>query len=78
MSFHGVTPLSCPDNRERKSFAIYYYTKDKTPDIPVKHHSTMFVPRPTEWKRQHFYKPLNDLKEGLGKQFSRVKNKLAR
>jgi len=78
ISFHGVTPLRCPNDRVRKSFAIYYYTKDNTPDISDKHHSTIFVPRPTEWKRQLFCKPINDLTQALRTQIGRVKNKLTR
>ena len=28
ISFHGVTPLTCPTNVVRRSFATYYYTKE--------------------------------------------------
>ena len=28
ISYHGVTPVRCPPGRIRKSFAVYYYTKE--------------------------------------------------
>lgn len=38
-SFHGHPhPLTCPENRIRKSIAIYYYS----PDIPENKHSTLY------------------------------------
>ena len=30
-SYHGVTALCCPEGRTRKSFAAYYYTREKPP-----------------------------------------------
>lgn len=43
-SFHGHPhPLSCPDDRFRKSIAMYYYTNE-TPDQT---HSTIYKMRPT-------------------------------
>ena len=41
-SFHGHPhPLTCPENRIRKSIAIYYYT----PDVPEESHSTLYQER---------------------------------
>lgn len=49
ISFHGVTPVTCPNGEMRKSFAVYYYT-DTAPDgWTGVVHSTVFKPRPTEW-----------------------------
>jgi hypothetical protein len=49
ISYHGhPDPLACPDDRTRKSMALYYYT----PDPPAAHagaeHSTVFRRRPGE------------------------------
>ncbi len=41
-SFHGHPhPLTCPENRIRKSIAVYYYT----PEVPTKSHSTLYQER---------------------------------
>lgn len=51
ISWHGVTPLTCPADRMRKSFAAYYYTKEAPPGWDGVKHSTIFKARPTEyWK----------------------------
>ncbi|KAA3637991.1 MAG: 2OG-Fe(II) oxygenase [Proteobacteria bacterium] len=43
-SFHGHPhPLSCPDDRIRKSIAIYYYTQE----APTSSHSTLYQKRTT-------------------------------
>ncbi|HCR85589.1 MAG TPA: proline hydroxylase [Alphaproteobacteria bacterium] len=35
-SFHGHPhPLTCPDDRTRKSIALYYFTEEKTPPVKV-------------------------------------------
>lgn len=52
VSWHGVTTLSCPPDRTRKSFAIYYYTKEAPIGWDGTTHSTIFKARPNEyWKR---------------------------
>jgi hypothetical protein len=48
ISFHGVTPVTCPDNVSRKSFAAYYYTKQAPAHWQGKNHSTIFRARPDE------------------------------
>lgn len=51
-SFHGhPDPLTCPENRSRRSFALYYYTNGRPAeeiDPENKEHSTLFVGRNTE------------------------------
>jgi len=47
ISFHGVTPVTCPDNVSRKSFAAYYYTTE-APRRTCESHSTIFRARPDE------------------------------
>lgn len=49
VSFHGVTPITCPPEVTRKSFATYYYTKDSPEGWNGDKHSTIFKPRPHEW-----------------------------
>lgn len=57
ISFHGVTPLHCPTNVARKSFAIYYYTREAPANWDGRKHSTIFKARPHEWLRGHVLMP---------------------
>jgi Rps23 Pro-64 3,4-dihydroxylase Tpa1-like proline 4-hydroxylase len=49
-SYHGhPDPLKCPDDRSRKSFALYYYTNGRPEEEVVEgleYHSTVFKARP--------------------------------
>ncbi len=46
-SHHGhPDPLTCPEDRTRKSLAWYYYTSHKPENIDDTSHSTLFQPRP--------------------------------
>jgi hypothetical protein len=48
-SYHGhPDPVTCPEDRTRKSIALYYYTKDRPEDEAVDQHSTTFIKRPTD------------------------------
>ncbi len=47
-SWHGVTPINCPMDRMRKSFAIYYYTKEAPSGWDGIKHNTIFKARPKE------------------------------
>jgi 2-oxoglutarate-Fe(II)-dependent oxygenase superfamily protein len=50
-SWHGVTPVSCPPGRMRRSFAAYYYTRQPPPGWDGIKRSTVFRARPDEhWK----------------------------
>ena len=62
ISYHGVTPIMCPDNMTRKSFAAYYYTKEEPDDWSGNNHSTIFKARPNEWLRGHVDMPLEKFK----------------
>jgi hypothetical protein len=45
-SFHGQpTPLACPEGRDRRSIATYYYTSVGNPSS-VKYRTTTFQARP--------------------------------
>lgn len=48
ISWHGVRPVNCPEGRTRKSFAVYYYTKEAPPGWDGVKHSTIFRARPDE------------------------------
>lgn len=61
ISFHGVTPLSCPPDVIRRSFALYYYTKE-APRGAVETHSTIFKARPEEFMRRMVLMPAEHLK----------------
>lgn len=48
-SFHGhPEPLTCPEDRTRKSLALYYYTNGRPAEEVAKAHSTLFKDRPQE------------------------------
>ncbi len=57
ISFHGVTPLTCPPDVTRKSFATYYYTKEMPECWEGEKHSTIFNARPDEWAKGNFLMP---------------------
>jgi hypothetical protein len=51
--WHGVTPVTCPPNMMRRSFAAYYYTREPPPGWDGIRRSTVFRARPDErWKGQ--------------------------
>ena len=58
ISFHGVTPVTCPDTVCRKSFAAYYYTKEAPPHWDGAVHSTNFRARPDEVLKGNVLMPL--------------------
>jgi len=78
ISFHGVTPLTCPPEIMRRSFATYYYTKEAPADWSGKVHSTIFKARPDEWMRGHILMPAEksvlQAKRGLQRIKNTVKN----
>jgi Rps23 Pro-64 3,4-dihydroxylase Tpa1-like proline 4-hydroxylase len=48
-SFHGhPEPLNCPENRTRKSLALYYYTNGRPAEEVTNGHTTLFKERPQE------------------------------
>ncbi len=60
ISFHGVTPLTCPLDVMRKSFATYYYTKEMPIDWVGEKHSTLFKARPNQWFRGNVAMPVQN------------------
>jgi len=65
ISFHGVTPLTCPPDIMRKSFATYYYTKEMPAYWQGEKHSTIFKARPDEWAKGHIFMPLENASRTL-------------
>jgi Rps23 Pro-64 3,4-dihydroxylase Tpa1-like proline 4-hydroxylase len=57
ISFHGVTPITCPPNIARKSFATYFYTREAPQGWNGENHSTIFKARPDEWMRGRVLMP---------------------
>lgn len=54
-SYHGhPEPMTCPEDRSRKSLAFYYYTADG--EEAVKKHGTLFTNRPGE--KIHYFRNL--------------------
>jgi Rps23 Pro-64 3,4-dihydroxylase Tpa1-like proline 4-hydroxylase len=48
-TYHGhPDPLDCPENRTRKSVALYYYTASKNIYSETPSHSTMYMARPKD------------------------------
>jgi len=48
-SWHGhPDPLTCPDNRTRRSVALYYYTVKRPEEELAEEHTTVFKERPGE------------------------------
>ena len=73
ISFHGVTPLTCPPEMMRKSFATYYYTKEAPQRWSGEVHSTIFKARPDEWMRGHFLMPAENALLQTKRRLQRIK-----
>jgi len=49
VSWHGhPDPLNCPENRSRRSIALYYYSVDRPLEEQAEIHTTIFKERPGE------------------------------
>ncbi|HUB82392.1 MAG TPA: 2OG-Fe(II) oxygenase [Bryobacteraceae bacterium] len=57
-SYHGVSAVCCPDDRARRSFAAYYYTREAPPGWDGRRHSTLFRSRPNEKIKGSILMPL--------------------
>ena len=64
-SWHGVTPVQCPEGEMRKSFAVYYYTKEPPQGWDGQRHSTIFKARPDEWLKGSVAMPVESAVRGL-------------
>jgi len=76
ISYHGVTPIKCPQGITRKSFATYYYTKQAPEGWDGKFHSTVFKARPTEYIKGNVLMPLHSSIKAIKQKLSNLKNLL--
>lgn len=81
-SWHGVTPITCPRNRLRKSFAVYFYTKEAPEGWDGSVHSTIFKARPDEWVKGYVAMPaekaVRDVKQAVRSLKTGVKSLLGK
>jgi hypothetical protein len=61
ISYHGVTPITCPTDKLRRSFAAYYYTAEAPANWDGTQHSTIFRARPDEVIRGKVLMPMEAL-----------------
>lgn len=73
ISYHGVTPLRCPPDVQRKSFAAYYYTREAPEGWAGRHHSTLFQARPKERGRRWLLMPAERARRRLQGAWDRLK-----
>ncbi len=75
-SYHGVTAVRCPEDRTRRSFAAYYYTKEAPPHWDGAVHSTNFKARPDEVLKGHVLMPLERAGQRLRSAVADFKRKI--
>lgn len=75
-SWHGVTPITCPTDIMRKSFAVYYYTKEAPKGWDGFKHSTIFKARPEEWMKGKLAMPLESAIRSAKNKISRLKTSI--
>jgi len=73
ISYHGVTPVNCPADKMRKSFAVYYYTKEAPTDWDGVKHDTIFRARPDEWLKGQILMPYEKSMRSSKKAFRNLK-----
>lgn len=76
ISFHGVTPLTCPPGRSRQSFAAYYYTREAPPHWDGSTHDTIFRARPDEKMSKYVLMPMEHLRRGLARKARGARRRL--
>ena len=76
ISWHGVTPITCPPEKMRRSFAVYYYTKEAPEGWDGAKHSTIFKARPTEYWKGLVAMPAESLVNSSQKTVHAAKQKL--
>ena len=76
ISYHGVTAVKCPEDRARKSFAAYYYTKEAPPHWTGESHSTIFKARPDEVVKGKVLMPLEQAGRRVRQAIAGLKRKL--
>lgn len=75
ISYHGVTPLSCPPGKSRNSFALYFYTEQAPAYALHGDHTTIFRARPDEPLRRFVLMPAERVQKRVFQLASRVTRK---
>lgn len=75
-SWHGVTPVECPPGVTRKSFAVYYYTKEPPPGWDGVKKSTVFRARPDEYWKGHVAMPAENALRATRRTVDAVKSRV--
>lgn len=75
-SWHGVTPITCPPDMLRKSFAVYYYTKEAPEGWDGTEHSTVFKARPQEWMKGKVAMPVEKVVRNTKDKVARMKSSI--
>jgi Rps23 Pro-64 3,4-dihydroxylase Tpa1-like proline 4-hydroxylase len=78
ISYHGVSPVTCPENVARRSFAAYYYTAEAPPGWKGQTHSTVFRARPEERLRGYVLMPLENAQRRVQQGVAQVKQGVKR
>lgn len=73
-SWHGVTPVTSPSDVIRKSFAVYYYTKEAPEGWDGTEHSTIFKARPDEWVKGKVTMPIESAIRGTKSAIDNIKS----
>jgi Rps23 Pro-64 3,4-dihydroxylase Tpa1-like proline 4-hydroxylase len=76
ISYHGVTAVKCPEDRSRKSFAAYYYTREAPAHWDGKAHSTIFKARPDEILKGNVMMPLEQARRKFRSIVGEIKKKI--
>jgi Rps23 Pro-64 3,4-dihydroxylase Tpa1-like proline 4-hydroxylase len=78
ISYHGVSPVSCPPEIARRSFAAYYYTREAPAGWQGEMHSTIFRARPSERLRGYVLMPLENVQKRVLNGVERVARRVKR
>lgn len=76
ISYHGVSAVTCPPDRVRKSFAAYYYTREAPAHWTGESHSTIFKARPDEKFKGMVLMPMQKAKWAAKNMLYRIGNKI--
>jgi Rps23 Pro-64 3,4-dihydroxylase Tpa1-like proline 4-hydroxylase len=76
ISWHGVTPVNCPPGEMRKSFAVYYYSKEPAPGWDGVKRSTVFRARPDEYWKGGVAMPAENIVRATRRTVRSVKQKM--
>jgi hypothetical protein len=78
ISYHGVQPVKCPPDIQRKSFAAYYYTKEAPAHWKGEVFSTIFQARPNEVIRGKVLMPLERVERRVRQKLEAVQHRVNR